>query len=63
MMKTYWFAIPDVYSDYYGEEFFVEAENYKDAWEIARNVFKNEPLTCHGAVSEEFAEVMGYDTY
>lgn len=44
-----------------GEDFFVEATDETSAYEIARKYF-NKPK-CYGEVSEEYAEMMGYDTY
>lgn len=44
-----------------GEDFFVEAETREEAIEIAKKYF--EKPTCYDWVSEEFAELMGYDTY
>ena len=44
-----------------GEDFFVEAETREEAIEIAKKYF-DEP-ECFGEVSEEFAELMGWDTY
>ena len=55
--KTYWFTDEES-----GEEFFVEAENKRVATAIAREYFGDE-VKCHGAVSEEWAEMQGWDTY
>ncbi len=65
-MKTYtfWFEVTDEESELCGEEFFVEAPTIDDAIATARVYFPVEiELTCHGKVREEFAEMMGYDTY
>lgn len=45
----------------YGEEFFVEAETREKAEEIAESYFPRPE--CYGAVPEEYAEAVGYDTY
>lgn len=44
-----------------GEDFFVEATDETSAYEIARKYF--DKPKCYGEVSEEYAEMMGYDTY
>ena len=65
MWTTYWWSIEDVYSDLCGEEFFTELDT-EDAIEHkkwAKNFFPDENLTCHGIVSKEEAEMMGFDTY
>lgn len=60
---TYYFGITDENSIYCGEEFFVEAFNYKQALNIASETFPNENLKYYGIVSDEEAEIMGLDTY
>ena len=44
-----------------GEAFFVESTDKREAIATAR-IFFEEPH-CYGKVSEEYAEMMGYDTY
>lgn len=56
MNKTYYFTSPE------GEDFFVEAENNRAARECARDIF-GEGCKYHGVVSEEWAEMQGWDTY
>lgn len=56
MNKTYYFTSPE------GEDFFVEAENNRAARECARDMF-GESCKYHGVVSEEWAEMQGFDTY
>lgn len=56
MNKTYYFTSPE------GEDFFVEAENNRAARECARDMF-GEGCKYHGVVSEEWAEMQGFDTY
>ena len=46
---------------YTGEDFFVEADTIEKAMDIANEYFE-EPK-CYGTVPEEYAEMMGYDTY
>ena len=58
MTFTYWFRDDDT-----GEEFFVELDHacYKEARAIAKEYFEAPKFL--GTVSEEEAEMMGYDTY
>ena len=44
-----------------GEDFFVEANTKEEAMKIAKQYFKKPK--CYGTVTEEEAEMMGYDTY
>lgn len=62
-MKIYWCAITDVDSDYYGEEFFVEANSKKEVSKIVALHFPGEAVACYGPISEEEADMIGYDTY
>ena len=55
--KTYWFTDRES-----GEDFFVEAENIKTAKAIAREYFGDMTIF-HCAVTQEFAEMQGWDTY
>lgn len=55
-MKIYWCSIVDTYSDYYGEEFFVEANSKKEVSEIVALHFPGEAIVCYGPISEEEAE-------
>lgn len=68
MYVDYWFEVVDEESDLCGEEFFVEVrtdeiDTLAVAWDIARENFPNERLKCYGRISEEQAEMLGYDTY
>lgn len=65
MWTTYWFGIVGEYSDLCGEEFFTELKNASKEEHIkyAQEQFPNEELKCYGRVSEEYAEMMGLDTY
>lgn len=63
-MKTYWFYVSG--GEYEGEEFFVEATNLYEAFEIAYQYFPiddEDRLVCYGTISEAEAEMLGYDTY
>ena len=62
-MKTWWFEIVGEDSDLCGEEFFVEADDKREAFAIAKHEFPGEKLVTHGTVSETEAEIMGFDTY
>lgn len=62
-MKTYWCAVIGVDSDLCGEEFFVEADNKKEVSKKVAQYFPGEVVACYGPISEEEAEMMGYDTY
>lgn len=53
--KNYWFTSDD------GEDFFVTAFDARQAKAIAREYFGT--AKCHGVVSEEWAEMQGWDTY
>ena len=44
-----------------GEDFFVEANSIKEAKTIAQNYFEEPRFV--DVVSEEYAEMCGYDTY
>ena len=55
-MMTYEF-----YDHETGEIFFVEMPTLEEAKEVARTYF--ERPVCWGEVSEEYAEMCGYDTY
>lgn len=68
MTTTWWFEVVDEDSDLCGEEFFVEVEGTLDtakakAIAIAKDVVPGTKIACHGRISEEDAEMMGYDTY
>lgn len=62
---TYWWTINDENSDLCGEEFFTALQNADalDHKKYAQQIFPDEKLTCLGLISEEEAEMMGYDTY
>ena len=62
-MKDYLFKIIEEDSDLYGEQFFVECESLRKAWEIADENFPDVALRCFRAYSVEEAEILGYDTY
>ena len=55
-MRTYYFEDLET-----GEEFFVESESLRDARETAYKYF-TEPNYL-GEVTEQFAEMAGFDTY
>ena len=55
--KTFWFTDNES-----GEDFFVEAADKRTASAIARLFFGNN-VKCHGTVTEEWAEMQGWDTY
>lgn len=55
-MKTYWFTSGD------GEDFFVEESSFNRAKEIAITYF-GANVDFHKIVSEEWAEMQGWDTY
>lgn len=58
-MKTYYFFDNDS-----GEEFFVEADSTPSAWRIAvENGFDENEIECLGTMTEEEAEMWGFDTY
>lgn len=68
MITTWWFACTDEESDLCGEEFFVEVdcpfdEAKKTAIKTAKEIFKDEKLSCYGRVTQTEAEMMGLDTY
>ena len=46
-----------------GEQFFVECDTMREAWEIADENFPTEPLRCWGKYSLEEGEMLGLDTY
>ena len=58
-MKNYLFRI--IGGEYEGEEFFVQANNKFEAFQIARKVA--EEICYLGIYDDEEAERMGYDTY
>lgn len=60
-MKNYLFEI--VSGDYEGEEFFVQANDKPEAFEIAHDVAVDEKIRFLGIYTDEEAERMGYDTY
>lgn len=62
-MKDYLFEIIDENSDYCGEQFFVECESLREAWETADVNFPDVALRCYGSYSIAEAEMMGLDTY
>ena len=59
-MFTFWFVVRD--GEYEGEEFFVEANDLTEAYEIVDTYWDAE-VECYGTISEEEAEMYGYDTY
>ena len=59
-MFTFWFGVLE--GEYLGEEFFVEANDLDEAYEIAETYFDDE-LECYGVIDEFEAEMLGYDTY
>jgi hypothetical protein len=54
---NYWFTDNES-----GEDFFVMADCDRVAWAIARENFGRN-IVGHGRVSEEWAEMQGWDTY
>lgn len=56
-MNTYWFTDNES-----GEDFFVMADSKQEAREIASDYF-GDNVKCHGKVTEEWAEMQGWDTY
>ena len=62
-MNTYWFEVVGEDSILCGEQFFVEADDSDEAYEIVNEYFPNEEIACYGKVSEYEAEMMGFDTY
>lgn len=58
-MKTYYF-----FDNESGEEFFVEADSTPSAWRVAvENGFDETEIECLGTMTEEEAEMWGFDTY
>ena len=55
-MMNYWFV-----DDETGEEFFVQTNDINEAKEIARTYFEKPIL--YDVVSDEVAEMWGFDTY
>lgn len=60
-MFDFLFEIID--GDNEGEQFFVECNTLREAWEIADENFPNDPLRCFGKYTIEEAEILGLDTY
>lgn len=50
-------------SDLCGEQFFVECDTKREAYQIAADNFPDEELRYCGKYSVEQAEILGYDTY
>lgn len=61
-MKNYCFEI--VSGDYEGETFFVQAKSKADAFKVARKVAADDgKVLCTGVYDDEYADILGYDTY
>lgn len=60
-MKTYWFVVRN--GAYEGEEFFVEAKDLYEAYDIVQTYWDDTDVECYGTISEAEAEMLGYDTY
>ncbi len=65
MWTTYWWEVTDENSDIYGEEFFTELKDgtRKDHLKYVQDLFPNTKVQCYGEVTEDEAEMMGFDTY
>lgn len=64
-MKTFYFEIVGEYNNYCGYEFFVEADNLADAWDIVADEVESnlDDVKCYGDISFAEAEIYGFDTY
>lgn len=62
-MNDYLFEVVGEESDLCGEQFFVECDTIKEAWDIAIDNFGDEELHYIGKYTPEEAEWLGYDTY
>lgn len=62
-MLNYLFEIIGEESEICGERFFVQAETREEADEIREEWFADEEVECLGEYTDEYAEILGYDTY
>ena len=63
MWTTYWFEIKD--GEYEGEQFLTELKDPTRVQHVAhaRKCFPNESIVCFGEITQDFAEMLGLDTY
>ena len=60
-MECYWFEIIGEDSILLGEQFLVEADNLEEAQAKVDEEFPDVITECHGTVSEEEADEMGFE--